>query len=1168
MKVRLVVYRKETSSSTSTTAFDLDLQEEPNVALNYQFSDIKEPATRKASYSQTFKLPFTDRNNEFFQNWYNVNLDTLVFSSRTKFEAVLYVGTTPQFEGYLQLKSVYKKAQLYEAVLMSNTATLFSTIGEQRLKDVFKEDDGSYNTNFNHVFNETNFENSWGVGVTNLLGLSLYDPTIGISRIVYPISVTRPNFYYSATMPKYLAMDQTTANSIVASNGIEYAYDHSVSLSQFRPAIQIRTLLNMIIAKAGFTYTSNFLDSADFGKIFMTTCNHLELPTVPTTNTNASLGGFMNVASTVTWGDFLSDFTSAGVNGVIANLEEVVPNNLVTPPSSDCPGIADPDTIWNTNYNYFTKEDSSMDSLEFLTYFKSKAVQQFQQPGVITLTAKIVKFDTDTNSSTGEVISTSTQTIQTAVTTDDDITYFHAYENWLTFVLDISSLAPGESAQVIISANNLYWATTGILPIFQFGSLPSNPNAECSSPRSLVKIEWAGYANDVYGATVDIPSCIDPDITQKAFLKDLIQRFNLVILTDPNDDTNLLIEPYNDFIASGQIKDWTNKLDTSKEMVVTDTTQIQKKTIHLTDQEDEDLYNKSIKENYPDVNVFGHLKIEQFNNDFATGELRNESIFSPFINGQVFVNENEQLGTYLPNMTVQYEFSYGDGSGGAIENKVTKTKPKLFWYNGEATYTQNVAGDTTDYYLHRTTSSGVTAFDFNSYPVCTPFNIVPGDGSNPANQYSLTTENTSLYWNAVPPIVGNLTIFNYTGEYGSWFNNTLYGKYWKPYLDNIYSTEARIMQCHLNLNEVDIFNFSFADEIFIKDTYWRILNISNYQVGEKASTKVKLIKSLDSKENCAGCDYSISTSTDSNTYGSIYTWCPDDEPDCTPDMTSADMLGVYTNPECCACNGGWVMWNFPSEASNNLYPCLSLAGSLPINLKSIFGIKSLFNSGQLKTILNDKIGGLNRPKITGTANDKYATPILPYYGDDMIIKYKNKNVQAPFYDGESHKLVLGGYTEGNTRGYAYPQNDSGSTELYMPPNVNIAIRLTGISSVVGGTSATYTLGSTETFGYYTAFVILPDRTVQMGTAGGVEEFSIREGANPTTCTMYIGIDSDGLLLFGLDDSQTDTKRTWNITAEIEINRIGNLSIGFDENWALFQNGQKIKFQNGDYLIWN
>ena len=79
------------------------------------------------------------------------------------------------------------------------------------------------------------------------------------------------------------------------------------------------------------------------------------------------------------------------------------------------------------------------------------------------------------------------------------------------------------------------------------------------------------------------------------------------------------------------------------------------------------------------------------------------------------------------------------------EKKVTKTKPKLFWYNGEATYTQNVVGDTTHYYLHRTTSTGITAFNFNSYPVGTPVNITPGDGSNPANQYSLSTAKTSLY---------------------------------------------------------------------------------------------------------------------------------------------------------------------------------------------------------------------------------------------------------------------------------------------------------------------------------------------------------------------------------------------------------------------------------------
>ena len=38
-KLRLVAYRKATSSSTSDTTYDLDLQEHPVVSLNFQFSD-------------------------------------------------------------------------------------------------------------------------------------------------------------------------------------------------------------------------------------------------------------------------------------------------------------------------------------------------------------------------------------------------------------------------------------------------------------------------------------------------------------------------------------------------------------------------------------------------------------------------------------------------------------------------------------------------------------------------------------------------------------------------------------------------------------------------------------------------------------------------------------------------------------------------------------------------------------------------------------------------------------------------------------------------------------------------------------------------------------------------------------------------------------------------
>ena len=152
MNVRLVAYRIPTSSDTVEDAYNLDLEKAPNVSLNFRFSDVKKPETRKASYSQTFKLPFTDKNNDFFQNWFNVNLDTLVFNTKTKFNATLYVGTVPQFEGYIQLKAVYQKAKRYEVVLMSNTSDLFTAIGEKKLRDVYLEDNGSYSDELNHLY--------------------------------------------------------------------------------------------------------------------------------------------------------------------------------------------------------------------------------------------------------------------------------------------------------------------------------------------------------------------------------------------------------------------------------------------------------------------------------------------------------------------------------------------------------------------------------------------------------------------------------------------------------------------------------------------------------------------------------------------------------------------------------------------------------------------------------------------------------------------------------------------------------------------------------------------------------------------------------------------------------------------------------------------------------
>jgi hypothetical protein len=112
-------------------------------------------------------------------------------------------------------------------------------------------------------------------------------------------------------------------------------------------------MIDLIFAKAGFSYTSDFLSSTGdyasekyFGKLFMTTANHLELAALPTTNPNAAPSGTMKSGNTTQWG-----ILSSEVGTSCSSLSQVViPANLDTGS-----GLSDVDNIWNTTYNYFKK---------------------------------------------------------------------------------------------------------------------------------------------------------------------------------------------------------------------------------------------------------------------------------------------------------------------------------------------------------------------------------------------------------------------------------------------------------------------------------------------------------------------------------------------------------------------------------------------------------------------------------------------------------------------------------------------------------------------------------------------------------------------------------------------------------------------------------------------
>jgi hypothetical protein len=1167
MKIRLVAFRKATSSATSDTTYNLDLQEAPNISLNFQFSDIKEPEKRKGSFSQTFKLPFTDNNNQFFQDWYNVNLDTLVFDTRTKFNAILYAGGVSQFEGSLQLKAVFQKAQYYQVVLMSNTADLFSVIGNRKLKDVFLNDDGSTSYELNHTFNASNFSKSWDGSATDFYainsdgsqGASLRDSVASVQKVLYPLSSTIPgSMFFNTDETKFLNMDSGNLDAEFVS-----------PITQFRPAIQIKTLFKLILAKSGFSYTSAFIDHSYFGKLFMTTCNHLTTAAPATIPTLGSIDGAMYVGNSTAWGEVVVNNDDVQVTTPI-----LIPADTIAPISSVYTLPADPSNVWNEQYNYFTKASESMGSVKVSFNVLASNITAASNTSSIAISVILKEYDTvnntvdwDSNPVSGDIINT------TLIDANVNWTASDAQNFSFEIPLDTPNVYVGQSYQIYVqslgwkrdSSFNPASITFGGAGIAYSGTGGSGTTTFYGLYNSI-SMNWTSYGTNIYNQVVDIPACIDASITQKAFLKDIIERFNLIILSDPNDANNLIIETFNDYLSTGSIKYWTDKLDTSKEVVVKDTTALQKKEIQFSDLEDVDLMNKSIKEESPLANVYGKINITETNNDFATGILKNNPIFSPFINQKIFVNQDDSIPTQLSNMAVHYEYSYKKVEGG-YENTLEETKPKLFFYNGTPTtvYQQYSNNTSVTYYLHQINAGtgAITAHGFTTYPLCSPYDLNASTGGS-----QLTTTTKSLYWSAAPPICGQLSVFNSINE-GITTENSLYYFYWENYLNGIYGTDARIMECHLNLNEVDILNFKFNDEIFIKDSYWRILNIHNYQVAQKVSTKVTLLKVNDSYDStCYECDYVVASVGENNLWLGYYTWCPSGTPGCTPSLPPNDPTGLFTDTACCECLGGTVIDITPDSSfglDDSLRPCIANTNSLPIYLQSKRNPLSLLDNNQTKSILSGKIAQLNKPLIIGNDNTKYSSPLLPYMGDDMLIKFANANNSTPSLRGEAHRLVVIGYSTGTTRGYAYPQGKSSINNPIIPIDSNMIIRIKGTSTVVGGTSTDYPTGYTEAFAYYTAFKNVKGTITQLGTTGGVAEFNLADAT--VRCSLYITY-SNGIIQFGLDDAIATTKRMWSLTVDLSVQQLENMSLGWEENWALYQNGQIITLQNYDWLIWN
>jgi hypothetical protein len=72
--------------------------------------------------------------------------------------------------------------------------------------------------------------------------------------------------------------------------------------------------------------------------------------------------------------------------------------------------------------------------------------------------------------------------------------------------------------------------------------------------------------------------------------------------------------------------------------------------------------------------------------------------------------------------------------------------------------------------------------------------------------------------------------------------NDLFNNYWLKWYNFTYDPFGRILEMNIILDYSNIFDLRFNDKIFIKDSWFMVNKITDYQVGRKTSCKVELVR--------------------------------------------------------------------------------------------------------------------------------------------------------------------------------------------------------------------------------------------------------------------------------------------------------------------------------------
>ena len=408
---------------------------------------------------------------------------------------------------------------------------------------------------------------------------------------------------------------------------------------------------------------------------------------------------------------------------------------------------------------------------------------------------------------------------------DSDINCTLLFDNGVnTFTQDVT-IPYGTSGLTVNSGANLFIS----------GSSPDVPNG---STLKYLPVAVGQFVNFVDGDYVDFSLVIDQNIKQIDILSSIAKKFNLVLIPDPNNGYNIRIEPYDFYIGTGQIHNWSDKISYDKGFTVEPALNYIESELKFTDQDDNDEGNKLFKES--NNRIYGQ-NIYYGPTSFKSQQKTIDTIFGPELIRKWDSDGVDNIG--LP-LGINYVGSNNQVTDGTQVNvnwiyKGVKTKPKIFWWLGSFNpfldselEVYNATNYWTTYEAYISNTSGSTFTKFDRIPVISHTMPMGNPDSNKINN-----DSQCILFNSEFPSdeIGVQTFNTYT-------ENDAFSTFYQGRVSNLYNPNTRVLSGYFNLNYSDIKNLEPKDLIKVNEQLFVVSKIDAFNLTNRELTRVELIQ--------------------------------------------------------------------------------------------------------------------------------------------------------------------------------------------------------------------------------------------------------------------------------------------------------------------------------------